>query len=139
MGIALKPKLDKVLDNLYDYEPHLQDVIKPFSRKWRIPPPPSSSKAYSKWKKDARDIYEQCKNADLSPEEVFKEAYYIWKTPPDFLGVPRDLYEGDFRVYDMGSVSKLVWTAISNILNGQRQRRVKIYTDPNGKEIEIEQ
>jgi hypothetical protein len=139
LGVSIKEKLDGVLGNLYDYPAHIQETIKAFSRKWRIPPPPKDSSDYSKWCKDATDVYKKCKNAQLSPEEVFKEAYYIWKTPPKFSSVPRELYEGNYSVYDMGSVSKLVWIAVSNILSGQRQRRVKVYTDANGKEIEIEQ
>jgi DNA-binding Lrp family transcriptional regulator len=139
LGVPIKEKLDGVLGNLYDYPAHIQETIKAFSRKWRIPPPPKDSSDYSKWCKDATDVYKKCKNAQLSPEEVFKEAYYIWKTPPKFSSVPRELYEGNYSVYDMGSVSKLVWIAVSNILSGQRQRRVKVYTDANGKEIEIEQ
>lgn len=139
MGIPIVEKLEGVLDNLYDYPTHIQEVIKAFSRKWKIPPPPKGSSDYSKWCKDAMDVYKKCKNAQLSPKEVFDEAYYVWKTPPKFLDVSRELYEGNYSVYDMGSVSKLVWIAISNILSGHRQRRVKVYTDANGKEIEIEQ
>ena len=139
LGIPVVEKLKGVLDNLYDYPANLQETIKAFSRRWKIPPPPKGSSDYGKWCKDATDVYKKCKNAQLSPNEVFVEAYYVWKTPPKFLNVPRDLYEGNFTVYDIGSVSKLVWTAISNILSENRQRRVKVYTDANGKKMEVEQ
>jgi hypothetical protein len=95
LGVSIKEKLDGVLGNLYDYPAHIQETIKAFSRKWRIPPPPKDSSDYSKWCKDATDVYKKCKNAQLSPEEVFKEAYYIWKTPPKFSSVPREIYEGN--------------------------------------------
>jgi len=131
-----KEKLGIVLDNLYDYPSDIQEVIKAFCNKWKKPPPPKKAKTFAKWIKDAREVKIMCQNARLSPYEVFDEAYYIWKTPKG--NVSRKEYDGSFNVYDIGSVISLTWESIGNILNGTPKRKVRMFTDASGKQIEKE-
>jgi len=134
--IDRKEKLGIVLDNLYDYPSDIQEVIKAFCNKWKKPPPPKKAKTFAKWIKDAREVKIMCQNAHLSPKEVFDEAYYVWKTPPR--NMSRKEYDGGFNVYDIGSVVSLTWESIGNILNGTPRRKVRIFTDASGKQIEKE-
>jgi len=134
--IDRKEKLGIVLDNLYDYPSDIQEVIKAFCNKWKKPPPPKKAKTFAKWIKDAREVKIMCQNARLSPYEVFDEAYYIWKTPKG--NVSRKEYDGSFNVYDIGSVISLTWESIGNILNGTPKRKVRMFTDASGKQIEKE-
>jgi hypothetical protein len=128
---------DAVLRNLYEYDSDLQDIIKAFSRRWRIPPPPPKTSAYKKWIKDAREIRDMLENARIPPEIVFEEAYRIWNTPPSW--VNKDTFEGAFRVSDLGSVSKFIWEVIGKLLDGKPKRNIKVYTDADGNKIEMEQ
>lgn len=127
---------DKLLDNLYDYPVHHQDIIKEFSRRWRIFPPPKGTTNYKKWCGDAKDVDIMLTNAELPIAAVFDEAYYVWKTPP----APWEKRENfeKFTVTDLGSTKNLLWVAISNLAAGNPARKVKIYTDAYGNPIEVE-
>lgn len=126
---------DKLLENLYDYPVHHQDIIKEFSRRWRIFPPPKGTSNYKKWCGDAKDVDIMLTNAELPIAAVFDEAYYVWKTPP----APWEKRENfeKFTVTDLGSTKNLLWVAISNLAAGNPARKVKIYTDAYGNPIEV--
>jgi hypothetical protein len=135
---SLLQKREAVLQNIGDYPADVQDIIKSFCRHWKMPPPPRNSKQHSKWCKDGKDIKKLLVNAQLSEDIVFDEAYYIWKTPPEHINVSRKQYQGKFMVKDLGSVSNLVWLAISNILSGQSKRRTKTYYDAEGRQVLVD-
>ncbi len=137
-GIAIRGGIDKVLDNIYEYPPDVQEIIKEFCKRWKKPPPPRGTSMFGKWIKDAREVKKQLQNTGISPDAMWEEAYYAWKTPPSFSKESRNDYDGDYIVYDIGSVVKLSWDAISNILTGNTKRKVKVYTNANGEKVEKE-
>jgi hypothetical protein len=136
-GLSPEEIKDNVLANLYDYPPEIQYVIREFSIRWKIPPPPKGTSLFGKWVKDAKEIKEQIESAGVSAEKVFEETYYIWKTP-HHNNVSRKDFEGRFEVLNLGSVVNLTWTAVCNIATGNTKRKVKVYTNAQGEKIEKE-
>lgn len=131
-----KDRLGMVLNNINDYPADVQDTIKSFCKRWKIPPPPRSSKVYAKWIRDGRELLKISKNAHFSVDEILDETYYIWKTPPPNMDIPRKLFEGRFTVKDIGSVNNMAWVATSNLLNEETKRKTKIYYDADGNMVE---
>jgi len=111
-----KNGLNNVLENLYEYPPDIHEVLMAFGRQWKLPPPPKGTAAFGKWIKDGREVKKKLQNAGVTAERAFKEAYYIWKTPPPLSKLTRREYEGAFSVSDIGSVDKLIWKAITQLL-----------------------
>lgn len=134
---GMRANLENVLNNVNDYPVDVQEVIKAFANTWKILPPPNPSGKMSKWVKDARIIRKNIENSGLSVDNVFKEAYYAWKTPPEGSVTPRRFYE-KFSVSDLGSINKLIWETISDILTGKKVRKTKTYIDANGNKIECD-
>ena len=137
-GMVIPEKRNNVLDNLYDYPPDVQDIIKEFCRRWRKVPPPKKVSSFAKWIKDAREIKKYLHNANVSAGEAFEEAHYIYMTPWNDWE-DRDKFKGRFQVKDIGSVTGLVWDAISGIATGQKKLNVKTYVDADGNVIEWQQ
>ena len=136
--ITNQERLGIGLENLYDYPADVQEVIKEFCRNWKILPPPKGTKGFSKWINDAREIKKKLHNLHIPPEEAFAEAHYVWKTPPDFLKINREDYDGKFNVSDLASVDKIVWEACSAIVDGRAKRKTKTYTNPDGSKKVVE-
>lgn len=134
-----KEKLDGVLDNIYDYPPDVQETIKSFCKRWKMPPPPKSSKSFSKWIRDGRELMKMSSNTQLSVDDILDETYYVWKTPPPNIDIPRGLFGGRFTVKDIGSINNMAWVSAGNLLGGKTSRRTKIYYDADGKEIRVDE
>lgn len=120
------------LDNINDYPPEVQNVIKQFCKRWRIFPPPKGTSLYGKWIKDAKEVKRLIENTGLTAEVAMAEAYYDWKTPHEFSKMDRGQFGGKFTVTSLGSLTSYVWERCSAIVDGRAKRKTKTYTDQDG-------
>lgn len=137
-GLWQPDKQVDLLANVREYPSDVIEIIEAFCERWKKIPPAEGASDYSKWIKNAREVKEKLQETGLPLDKVFDEAYYIWKTPPQNMDIKRSQFAGNFTVFDLGSINKLIRDATSNILMGTKKRKTKVYYDPDGKRIEVE-